>query len=142
MRFASRPGETYQACHKEFESTPDPLTRNYPVVFSLEPLDSFSVLPGMTVSIELDFSRFLSAEARSGLTIPVEALFEDGGKTWVWRVDEEMRARRTAISPGRFEGRRVRVEDGLAHGDLIIAAGVSYVREGMLVKPFVKERGL
>ena len=142
VRFASRPGETFRACHKEFESTPDPLTRNYPVVFSLQPLDSFSVLPGMTVSIELDFSRFLSAEARAGLLIPVEALFEDDGNTWVWRVDGQMRARRASITPGRFEGGRIQVEDGLAPGDLIIAAGVSYVREGMLVKPFVKERGL
>lgn len=143
VHFASRPGETFRACHKEFESVPDPLTRNYPVVFSLEPLNGFSVLPGMTVSIELDFSQFLSAEARSGLLIPVEAVFEDEGKTWVWQVDGDMRARRTAVAAGRFDdGGRMQIEDGLSPGDLVIAAGVSYVREGMLVKPFVKERGL
>ncbi len=142
VRFASRPGETFRACHKEFESVPDPLTRNYPVVFSLEPLDDFSVLPGMTVSIELDFSQFLSAEARSGLLVPVEAVFEEDGKTWIWQVDGEMRARRIAVIAGRFDDDRMQIEDGLSPGDLVIAAGVSYVREGMLVKPFVKERGL
>ena len=142
VRFASRPGESFRACHKEFESIPDPLTRNYAVVFSLEPLDSFAVFPGMTVSIELDFSQFLSAEARSGLLVPVEAVFEDAGKAWVWQVDGEMQARRTAVVAGRFADGRIQIEDGLSPGDLIIAAGVSYVREGMLVKPFVKERGL
>jgi len=99
-------------------------------------------MPGMTVSIELDFSRFLRVEARSGLSIPVEALFEDDGETWVWRVDDEMRARRTPVVPARLEADRLLIADGLAADDQVIAAGVGFVREGMEVRPFVKERGL
>ena len=142
VRFASHPGETFRACHKEFQAVPDPLTRTYPVVFALDPIEAFSVLPGMTVSIELDFSRFLRAEARSGLSIPVEALFEDDGRTWVWRVDEDMRAHRTPVVPARLEADRLLIAEGLSADDRVIAAGVGFVREGMEVRPFVKERGL
>lgn len=142
VRFAGHPEESFRACHKEFEATPDPLTRTYPVVFSLDPIETFTVLPGMTVSIELDFSRFLTAEARTRLSIPVEALFEHEGATWVWRVDEDMRARRTAVVPARLAGDRVLLAEGLEAGDRVIAAGVGFVREGMQVRPFVKERGL
>lgn len=142
VRFASHPGETYRACHKEFQAVPDPLTRTYPVVFSLDPIEGFSVLPGMTVSIELDFSRFLRAEASSGLSVPVEALFEDDGQTWVWRVDEDMRARRTSVLPARLEADQLLIAEGLTADDQVIAAGVGFVREGMQVRPFVKERGL
>jgi hypothetical protein len=49
VRFASHPGETFRACHKEFQAVPDPLTRTYPVVFALDPIEAFSVLPGMSV---------------------------------------------------------------------------------------------
>lgn len=142
VHFARHPEETFRACHKEFEATPDPLTRTYPVVFTLDPIDAFTVLPGMTVSIELDFTRFLRAEARTGLSIPVEALFEHEGATWVWRVDEDMRARLTAVTPARLAGDRVLIAEGLESGDRVIAAGVGFVREGMQVRPFVKERGL
>ncbi len=140
--FSTRPGKTYRACHKEHESVQDTLTRNYSVVFSLEKITDFAALPGMTASIELDFSAFRSGDVDSWLLVPVEAVFEQDGKKWVWRVDADMRAQRIPVEVGRFEGGMLEITNGLAVEHKIIAAGVSYIREGMLVKPMVKERGL
>lgn len=142
VRFASHAELSYRACHNEHESIPDPLTRTYTAVFSLDKVTDFAALPGMTASVELDLSEFMLDEVDGGLLVPVEGVFEQEGKKWVWRVDSEMRARRIPVGVGRFEGSALEITAGLEVGQRIIAAGVSYVREGLLVKPMVKERGL
>lgn len=142
VRFSSHSDGAYRACHKEHESVPDSLTRNYSAVFTLEKITHFSTLPGMSASIEIDFSAFLPENSAKGLLVPVEAVFEKGGQQWVWSVDLEMRARQVAVEAGRFEGGKIEIAKGLVISDRVIAAGVSYIREGMLVKPLIKERGL
>ena len=72
----------------------------------------------------------------------MEAIFEDDGGHWVWAVDDNSRAQRQAIKPGRFEGDLIEITEGLEVGEQIIAAGVSFIREGMQVKAISKERGL
>jgi hypothetical protein len=53
-----------------------------------------------------------------------------------------MRARRTPVEPAHLDADRLLIADGLAADDRVIAAGVGFLREGMEVRPFVKERGL
>ena len=142
VRFSARPGESFQACHKEHETVPDPLTRNYSAVFTLDKVTDFAILPGMSASIEVNFSVFLPDDAKNELLVPVEAVFEKDGSKWVWRVDEAMRAQRVAVEVGRFNKDMIEITSGLKADSQVIAAGVSYVREGMLVRPIVKERGL
>lgn len=142
VRFSTHPDKSFQACHKEHETVPDPLTRNYSAVFTLEQITGFTILPGMSASIELNFSSFLPDDAKNELLVPVEAVFETEGGKWVWRVDSDMRAQRVAVEVGRFNEGMIEITDGLKADNRVIAAGVSYVREGMLVRPIVKERGL
>lgn len=142
VRFTNHPGNVYKACYKEHESIPDPLTRNYSLVFSLQPITDFAALPGMTVSMTLDFSPFAKDQEINGLLVPVEALFEQDGRQWVWAVDDAMKAYQTEVKTAGFVGEMMAVTEGLEAGQHIIAAGVSYVREGMLVRPVIKERGL
>ena len=92
--------------------------------------------------MELDLSAFLPDDAVKGLLVPVEAVFEQNGKKWVWSVDSEMRAQQILVEVGRFEGDALEILGGLSAESRVIAAGVSYIRKGMLVKPIVKERGL
>lgn len=131
--FATHPNRSYPTCYKEHESVPDPLTRNYSAVFSVEKITDFAALPGMTVSVELDLSVFLSEDAATGLLVPVEAVFEHKGEKWVWGVDAEMRAQQIPVEVGRFEGDALEIVDGLTAESRIIAAGVNYICESMLV---------
>ena len=140
--FSAHPGRLFRACHKEHESVPDALTRNYSVVFALERITEFAILPGMSVTMELDFSRFLPDDAIKSLLIPVESVFEQDGQLWVWRVDDESRARKVMVEVGALKVDKIEVAKGLKLKDQVVAAGVSYVREGMLLKPLIKERGL
>lgn len=142
VHFSTHPDKTYSACHKEHESVPDALTRNYSAVFTLEKITDFAILPGMSASIELNFSAFLPDDAKNELLVPVEAVFQKDGKKWVWRVDAEMRTRLVPVEVGRFHEGMIEITAGLDPDSRVIAAGVSYIREGMLVRPIVKERGL
>lgn len=142
VRFSTHPEKCYRACYKEHESVPDSLTRSYSTVFSLNPIIDFAVLPGMTATIELDFSRFMPDAQAKWLLVPLESVFEKTGKTWVWRLDSTMHAVQTPVEVGSLEGKMLEITKGLSLNDKVIAAGVSYVREGMLLKPLIKERGL
>jgi len=142
VSFSAHPGRTFKACHKEHESIPDPVTRNYSAVFSLKSISELSLLPGMTASIEIDFTPFLADQNNQILFVPIESVFEKDGKQWVWKVDEESRAQIQEITPGRFENDLLEIKSGLSVQDKIIAAGVSFVRQGLQVKPLTKERGL
>jgi RND family efflux transporter MFP subunit len=142
VRFATHPGQTFRACYKEHESVPDPLTRNYAAAFTLDRITDFVVLPGMTATIELDFSAFLASHTKRSLSAPVEAVFAEEGQKWLWTVDANMQARKTAVEVGRIAAGRIEIISALPPGTKIIAAGVAYIREGMSVKPLVKQRGL
>lgn len=140
--FSAHPLKSFDACYKESETVADPVTRNYAAKFTLDDITELALLPGMTASIEIDFSPYLADSDTSRMFIPVEAIFEDQGKQWVWRVDQASQARKTQVFGGQFEGDLIEVTSGLKAEDRVIAAGVSYVREGMTVRPMSKERGL
>ena len=141
-RFFSQPGKSFKACYKEHEATPDPITRGYGSVFTLVEKTDFPALPGMSVSITVDLSAFAADDRPSGLLAPVEAVFENQGKRWVWQVNEQMRAQLTEVEVGELAQEQVEIRSGLSPDSQVIAAGISYIREGMLLKPMVKERGL
>lgn len=143
VTFNANPSQHYKACHKEHESIADPLTRNYPTLFTLAETPDFTVLPGMSASMKLDLSPYmLKSQTGAGLFLPIEAVFERDGKSRVWVVNEDMRARETEVVIGRIEEGLLQISSGVDVGQPVIAAGVSYIQEGMLVKPMKKERGL
>ncbi|WP_165840014.1 efflux RND transporter periplasmic adaptor subunit [Motiliproteus coralliicola] len=141
-RFYSQPGKAFKACYKEHDATPDPLTRSFGSVFTLVEQTDFPALPGMSASISVDLSAFVAEQPDNSLLVPLEAVFENQGKRWIWHVDQQSRARMVEVRVGRLIDDQLEVLSGLDSDSRIIAAGVSYVRDGMLVKPMVKERGL
>ncbi len=121
---------------------PDPITRNYAVVFDVEPVDEFLLLPGMAANIELDFSALFAESDHQALLVPVEAVFDYQGQPAVWRLDAQMIPHPVAVEVGRIDQARIEIKAGLEAGDRIIAAGVGEIRPGMRVKPMKRERGL
>jgi len=142
VSFFNHPQKTFKACHKEHESIADPVTRNYVALFTLDKINEFVVLPGMTASIELDFSKFLANSVDSSIYAPIEAVFSENNKQWLWTVDEKMRAHKLEVILGKIEGGQIQITSHTNSNTKIISAGVSYIRENMLVKPLVKQRGL
>ena len=148
VRIQPKSGKTYPAYYKEHESQADPSTLTYKVTFSLPVPDDVNVLPGMSATVIANLSG-LYAGGDTSLLVPIEAVFSaedeplDTAERYLWWVDpDSMRAQRRAVQVGLLTGNNIVVNGGIEEGDLIIAAGVHAVAEGMLVRPMVREGGL
>jgi len=149
VRFGSDTTRTYRAIYKEHETEADEATLTYKVTFSLPVPDDLNVLPGMSAMVIADLSRLFREEARTMTLVPIEAVFSSEEEPLesefkqVWVVDpESMRASRRDVQVGRLTGDRIAIVTGLEEGEIIIAAGVNAVTEGMWVRPMQREQGL
>jgi RND family efflux transporter MFP subunit len=142
VRFDALPDRLFDALYQEHETLPDSATRSYEVTVSMPRPEGLTVLPGMSVTVLVDLSAALNPGGKPGVLVPVEAVFQEAGQTWVWTVDPEDRLRKTAVSDAGIEGEHIRVTEGLADGDRVIAAGVARMQDGQKVRPLVRERGL
>ena len=135
VEFASLPGRSFEAFLKEWSASPDPSTRTYSVTFALPAPKEAKILPGMTGEI----SWGKQGDAEEAVSVPVGALISDGTNgSAVWIFDPETSAPiKRAVRTGGFThgGNRVLVLYGLRSGEKIIAAGASFVVEGMKLSP-------
>lgn len=112
---------------REVAGSADQQSRTFSVRVSL-PNDP-RVLLGMTATVE--------ASADSGkpyVSVPLSALAQKDGYTIVWVVDrgtETVRSRPVTLSDFTTDG--VRVTDGLAVGDLVVAAGTQFMADDLKV---------
>lgn len=118
----------------------DPRTQTFQVRFAFEPPEDLVILPGMTGTLrsKLQIANRNGAEGR--ITIPRTAVLAQGNDLFAWKVDAEtMTVSRTAITisqEGPDVGADIVVTSGLAAGDTIVAAGVSFLTEGTQVRAF------
>ena len=90
--------------------------------------NSNPVLLGMNGSVEIRVETIGEA-----VTMPVEALLEEGGANYVYSI-RGGRARRVEIEAGRLTDTRVEILSGLAEGDEVIVSGVSGLTDGARVR--------
>ena len=149
VRFGSTSDRTYTAHYKEHETNADPATLTFKVTFSLPAPDDLNVLPGMSATVIADLSGLFSEETAGVTLVPIEAVFSaedeplDADRRQVWIVDpDSMRTSRRDVKVGPLTGQNIAILEGLDPGELIVAAGVNAVQEGMWVRPMKRERGL
>ena len=128
-------GRTFPASVHSIATQPDPVTQTYAVLLRLERPDDVTLLPGMPAVV-------LPGEALTALQdavvlLPASAVTADAaGAAFVWRVDPFTGAvARQPVTLGEVRGGDVEVVAGLEPGDRVVGAGLSHVREGMVVRP-------
>jgi RND family efflux transporter MFP subunit len=148
VRFGSR-DELFDAVYKEHESEADPATLTFKVTFSMPAPEGVNILPGMSATVIVDLSPLYQDMAAELTTIPIEAVYSketeplDADERHVWVVDQEtMRAADRRVKVGPITGNMISILSGLEEGELIVAAGVTEVEEGMWVREMQRERGL
>lgn len=148
VRFGTSDRE-FQAMYKEHESEADPATLTFRVTFSMPAPEDANILPGMSATVIADPSPMYRSEAAKTTMIPIEAVYSketeplDASERHVWVVDPEtMRVTDRRVAVGPVTGRLIAIRSGLEPGELIVAAGVNSVEEGMLVRQLERERGL
>ncbi|EED32981.1 membrane-fusion protein [gamma proteobacterium NOR5-3] len=133
VSFDNRPNISYALELRELATRADPDTQTFPVTFSMRQPDEFTVLPGMTAQVEVDFSDLLPSDGVAW--VPARAVQADA--TLSPRVfvldDQTMQVRSVSVDTGRMSGDMIEVLSGLTGGEEIVAVGASYLSDGMQV---------
>lgn len=130
------PGLKLPATFREASGVADAATQTYQLSFTFTAPKGLLILPGMTAMLRSNFT-FTGAEqlAPSGVTVPLGAILAEGDELYVWLMGagaSGLSKRRVTL--GNYTGDAVVVTSGLEAGDVVVAAGVRYVHEGMQVE--------
>ena len=137
VSFDTHPDTKIAATIKEVGTEASRSTRTYPVTLIMDQPDDFKILSGMagnTVGVEGNFPGDMGKEY---FEIPPSATFSDEGenKTWVWIVDEKnSTVSKREVKLGDLTDHGVKILSGINQGDLIVIAGVHYLKEGLKVR--------
>lgn len=118
---------------KEIATKADPDTQTFQVRFTMPSPKVFTVLPGMTVNVVIDFSKF--TQAKPVFWIPASAVVADavlGSQVWV--LDPKtMTVSAKVVKIGRMRRNEIQVMQGLTGNEEIVSVGAAYLAQGMKV---------
>jgi RND family efflux transporter MFP subunit len=118
---------------KEIATRADPDTQTFAVTFTMPQPSEFTVLPGMTAQVDVDFSGLMVKETATW--VPSGAVQADAElEARVFVLDPQlMQVRSRPVSVGRVSGSMIEVLSGLDGGEEIVAVGAAYLADGMRV---------
>ena len=146
VSFAGNAGIDYQVNYKEHATQVTPGTQSYEVTFTLPAPEGLTVYPGMGATLSLDMTK-ITASSHTGteFIVPLTAVLQNNvtGKNQVWIYNPETRRIFPQdVSIGDVTQSGITITSGLKTGDQIATAGLSRLRDGMMVKPLVREPGV
>jgi RND family efflux transporter MFP subunit len=114
---------------REIAGQADPASRTYAVRVAVERPPQAMRL-GMTATVALTIE-----DEASAVVVPLTALTESDGGTVVFVVDAVNKVvRKTAVDIGGVGEHGVQIVRGLQIGDMVVSAGVQFLRDGMRVR--------
>ena len=132
VRLPNRADAVYQAVVSEVGSAATSANA-FPVKATITDADE-EVRPGMTAELTLLFA--LEEEGQSGYLVPVQALApglaSDDRHVFVYDT-ETSTVRKTTVQGGGLVGNQVIITTGIGPGDVIVVAGVPFLRDGQQV---------
>ena len=128
------PGVALPGTLHSLSARADPTRQTFEARVAFDPPDGVVVRPGMTGTVR---SNLTMAGAPTSMAVPIGAVFSEGGAEYVWVVDTgSMTVARRVVEVGEGVGETLSVLDGLEGGETIVAAGVSFLHEGMRVRRY------
>ncbi|MEL6950219.1 MAG: efflux RND transporter periplasmic adaptor subunit [Pseudomonadota bacterium] len=129
------------AVFREASGQADPSTQTYQISFTFEPPEGLLILPGMTATVRSTFNfKGTSGDiVAAGIAVPIDAILAEGAERFVWVVGDDMRLQKRAVTLGQDVTDNVTVTSGLEGNETIVAAGVSFLADGMQVREWQPE---
>lgn len=122
----------------EFSTQAETATQTYRGSVSITAPEGSPILPGMVGRVILRGGKAIDPV----ISISLSAVgAEPDGAPFVWIVDEAGKVAKQSIETGAINGTRVRVLSGLEAGATIVAAGVSRLQDGMVIRPITQVGG-
>ncbi len=133
MVLDAAPGTLIPAEFRSIATRADPVKQTFEARFAFTPPADLLILPGMTGSVRTELP--VAGDGRA--LVPLEAVLSEGGRRYVWVVDlPSMTVSKREVTLGGGVGGALPVLDGLAAGETIVAAGVSYLHDGMRIRRY------
>ncbi len=133
-RFDVLPDRAFPLTIKEI-ATQSTAANTYPITATMPRQNDLRILPGMSVTVEVDFSGGEKITNNDGAySLPSTAILNEAGNNYVWRFMAGT-VSRVPVKVGQIHsGGYVDVEgENLSGGDVIVTAGVYFLREGQKV---------
>ena len=145
--FPALPERSFTAQLKEWDSTADPATNTYRVVFTLPTPSDVNILPGMSATVMID-ANLAASTSQLTLLVPASALFSpthqapsENYSVWVYNPSNQ-RVSLRAVTVHAITNKGAEISAGLQSGEQIVVAGVHALTDQQQVRPWLKERGL
>ncbi len=121
---------------KEYSSKADQDTNTFKVVFTLSENEKVKALPGMSVTVQINVPDYKNNK-KSFYLIPSSSVFSSANKNpQVWLINPKTKKISAQdIKVSTLTGNQIKVMSGLKSGDLIVTAGVNFLRSGDEVNP-------
>jgi RND family efflux transporter MFP subunit len=133
--FDAIPDREFPVKLKEFAAQADPRTKTYPVTVTLPQPEGVRVLPGMAVTVTVDFS---GGDRKNTFLVPESAILSrtegDSSDRSVWLYRDGAATLVPVIVNGERNGMIEISSPKLNVGDRVVTAGVHFLREGQKVR--------
>lgn len=125
------PGRVFPATLRSFSSKPDPETGTYATLLRIEKPADVMLLPGMGATVVPS----AKPGADRQIFIPLTAIAASpDGSPFVWVVDGAGAVSKRPVTLGTPGADDAEVQSGLSEGERVVAAGLSQLKEGMVVR--------
>ncbi|MBT4520009.1 MAG: efflux RND transporter periplasmic adaptor subunit [Halieaceae bacterium] len=123
---------------KEIATAADPQTQTFRTTFTMPAPTDFVVLPGMTATVVVDFSRMMEPQVVTW--VPVRAVQADSGLTpRVWILNPStLTVSSREVEIGRMAKGEIEILSGLEGGEEVVAIGAPYLAEGLKVTRMIQ----
>lgn len=132
------PDRKIPASIKEVGTEASETTRTYPVTLIMDQPEDIKILPGMAGKCSGETEEPPIA-SRQGIEIPLAAIFtpETEMQDYVWVVNESTKTvHRRKVKTGALTIGGIIINEGLKLDELVVTAGVHYLKEGQKVQIF------
>ena len=75
------------------------------------------------------------SEITAAVTIPIEALFDEGGKSFVYVVGPGNKLAKTEVTVGTLTDTRAQIKKGVKEGDTVALSGTVKLTDGLVITP-------
>ncbi|MBQ7220423.1 MAG: efflux RND transporter periplasmic adaptor subunit [Synergistaceae bacterium] len=135
-KFEAIPDRVFPLTIKEI-ATQATAANTYPVTAAMPRQNDIRILPGMAVTVEVNFAGddIAKADENSSYFVPTTAILNEGGANYVWRFAVGQ-VSRVPVTVGQIRNDgMVEIEGAtLSGGDVIVTAGVYFLHEGQRVR--------
>jgi multidrug efflux system membrane fusion protein len=122
------PGKSYKGVLREVSPVADAATRTYAARVTVQDVDEALRL-GMSARVSV------RGASRAVLELPLSALYRNGEKTAVWRVDPaSSTVQLVNVTVAAVQEDRVTLNEGLQVGETVVTAGVQKLTAGQKVR--------